>query len=195
MGERNIWKVTRFLFLFFYFPSINWDFWINFIVKKFQFENFFKSKCWARGPAVNYRMPLRTKILGNKNQVRQSSILIKNNLGAMLIPIFLPESPLRNRNTGFTQVWYRQKMREIINFLLGHGSSQWTLFPNSQSTGQLCTHRCPATECPQVHTARIIIIRYLLGCQCYKECRCYCKEQVTYGPPCLDGSQLLDRSG
>ena len=29
----------------------------------------------------------------------------------------------------------------------------------------------------------------------YKECRCYCKEWVTYGPPCLDGSQLLDRSG
>ena len=86
-------------------------------------------------------------------------------------------------------------MREIINFLLGHGSSQWTLFPNSQSTGQLCTHRCPATVCPQVYTARIIIIRYLLGCRCYKECRCYCKEWVTYGSPRLDDSQVLDRSG
>lgn len=97
----------------------------------------------------------------------------------MLIAVFSPESPLMGVDTAFTKVWCREKMREIIHFLLGCSSPPWTRFPNTRSAGQLCSHSCAVTVYPQVCAARLIIILYFLGCQWYKECTCSHTEQVN----------------
>lgn len=78
--------------------------------------------------------------------------------------MFSSESPLRDVDTALTKVWDRQKMREIINLWVGHGSPPCTDFPAPKIQAN-----CVPTVVLQLCTQKtgklgLSLSDYILGC-------------------------------